>query len=57
MTNAALPLRQHQHVNGLARVHLDHPLGHDGQRVGLAERGHLVGALAGQRGDEAALVL
>src|SRR5208282_5639243 len=41
-------------LGGIALGHLHHPLGYDDQRVGLAERGHLVRALAGERGDEPA---
>src|SRR5579863_1056507 len=42
---------QDEDVGALARGHLDHPFGHDDQRVGLAQRGHLMRALASQRLD------
>ena len=57
MVHALVPARrsgQHEHVGGLAFVHLRHLLRDDDERVGLAERGHLMRPLAGERGDLAA---
>ena len=56
VSSGAAPLgssRQDQNLGAVPLVHLDHPLGHDDQRVGPAQGGDLVRTLAGQRGDRA----